>query len=129
MRPILMTSFAFIMGVVPLIVATGAGSEMRRSLGTAVFSGMIGVTFFGIFLTPVFFYVIQGIGDQPLITTERWQRIASAVVGGLLGGVAGFLLAGIGIGALPWGPIVGACVGALIVPIVIGVHQILRRAS
>ena len=60
LRPILMTSFAFIFGVVPLVVASGAGAEMRRSLGTAVFSGMLGVTIFGIFLTPVFFYVIQG---------------------------------------------------------------------
>src|SRR5258708_30904094 len=51
LRPILMTSFAFIFGVVPLVVSTGAGAEMRRSLGLAVFSGMLGVTFFGIFLT------------------------------------------------------------------------------
>src|SRR5262249_9954632 len=54
LRPILMTSLAFILGVVPLVLASGAGAEMRRSLGTAVFSGMIGVTLFGIFLTPVF---------------------------------------------------------------------------
>jgi len=59
LRPILMTSFAFILGVFPLVVSHGAGAEMRRTLGTAVFSGMIGVTFFGIFLTPVFFYVIR----------------------------------------------------------------------
>ncbi len=59
LRPILMTSFAFILGVVPLVIAHGAGAEMRRSLGTAVFSGMLGVTLFGIFLTPVFFYVIH----------------------------------------------------------------------
>ena len=58
-RPILMTSFAFILGVLPLVVATGAGAEMRQALGTAVFSGMIGVTLFGIFLTPVFFYLID----------------------------------------------------------------------
>ena len=58
LRPILMTSFAFIFGVLPLVFATGAGAEMRRSLGTAVFSGMLGVTTFGIFLTPVFFFVI-----------------------------------------------------------------------
>src|SRR5262249_27007234 len=56
LRPILMTSFAFILGVYPLVIATGAGHEMRHSLGMAVISGMIGVTFFGIFLTPVFFY-------------------------------------------------------------------------
>jgi hydrophobe/amphiphile efflux-1 (HAE1) family protein len=59
LRPILMTSFAFILGVVPLVLAFGAGAEMRRALGLAVFSGMLGVTLFGIFLTPVFFYVIQ----------------------------------------------------------------------
>jgi len=65
LRPILMTSFAFILGVVPLVIATGAGAEMRRSLGTAVFAGMLGVTLFGIFLTPVFFYTIQRFGRQP----------------------------------------------------------------
>ena len=63
LRPILMTSFAFIFGVVPLVIAEGAGAEMRRSLGTAVFSGMLGVTLFGIFLTPVFYYVIQWFGE------------------------------------------------------------------
>ena len=62
LRPILMTSFAFILGVVPLVVATGAGAEMRRTLGMAVFSGMLGVTFFGIFLTPVFYYTITWFG-------------------------------------------------------------------
>ncbi|MDB5306181.1 MAG: bepE 7, partial [Gemmataceae bacterium] len=62
LRPILMTSFAFIFGVVPLVISTGAGAEMRQSLGTAVFSGMLGVTLFGIFLTPVFFSVIQSLG-------------------------------------------------------------------
>jgi multidrug efflux pump len=67
LRPILMTSFAFIFGVVPLVIATGAGAELRRSLGLAVFAGMIGVTLFGIFLTPVFFYVLQwfGPGSHP----------------------------------------------------------------
>jgi multidrug efflux pump subunit AcrB len=59
LRPILMTSFAFSMGVWPLVIALGAGSEMRQALGTAVFAGMIGVTCFGIFLTPVFFSVIM----------------------------------------------------------------------
>ncbi len=59
LRPILMTSFAFILGVVPLVLATGAGAEMRYMLGTAVFFGMLGVTFFGIFLTPVFYYSIM----------------------------------------------------------------------
>jgi multidrug efflux pump subunit AcrB len=64
LRPILMTSFAFILGVVPLMLSEGAGAEMRRTLGTAVFSGMLGVTLFGIFLTPVFFYVIQWVKDR-----------------------------------------------------------------
>ena len=59
LRPILMTSFAFILGVVPLVIASGPGSEMRQALGTAVFSGMLGVTFFGIFLTPVFYVIIR----------------------------------------------------------------------
>jgi multidrug efflux pump len=58
LRPILMTSLAFILGVVPLVLATGAGAEMRKILGIAVFSGMLGVTLFGLFLTPVFFYAI-----------------------------------------------------------------------
>jgi multidrug efflux pump len=59
LRPILMTSFAFILGVVPLVLASGAGAEMRTTLGVAVFSGMLGVTFFGIFLTPVFYFVVR----------------------------------------------------------------------
>jgi multidrug efflux pump len=59
LRPIVMTSFAFILGVVPLVVGKGAGAEMRQSLGTAVFSGMIGVTFFGVVLTPVFYYALM----------------------------------------------------------------------
>ena len=57
LRPILMTSFAFILGVLPLVIATGAGSEMRQSLGTAVFFGMIGVTIFGLIFTPVFYVI------------------------------------------------------------------------
>jgi multidrug efflux pump subunit AcrB len=59
LRPIIMTSFAFILGVFPLVISQGAGAEMRRTLGTAVFFGMLGVTFFGIFLTPVFFYIVR----------------------------------------------------------------------
>jgi multidrug efflux pump len=64
LRPIIMTSVAFILGVVPLVVAEGAGAEMRQSLGTAVFAGMTGVTLLGIFLTPVFFFVIQFFTDN-----------------------------------------------------------------
>jgi multidrug efflux pump len=68
LRPIVMTSFAFILGVVPLVIAEGAGAEMRRSLGSAVFAGMIGVTLFGIFLTPVFYSVIRWLSPAPAMT-------------------------------------------------------------
>jgi hydrophobe/amphiphile efflux-1 (HAE1) family protein len=64
LRPILMTSFAFILGVVPLAIATGAGAEMRQSLGTAVFFGMLGVTFFGLIFTPVFYVVMRKFSRQ-----------------------------------------------------------------
>ena len=59
LRPILMTSIAFIMGVLPMVLSTGAGAEMRQAMGVAVFSGMIGVTFFGLILTPVFYYLLK----------------------------------------------------------------------
>jgi hydrophobe/amphiphile efflux-1 (HAE1) family protein len=62
LRPILMTSIAFIAGVFPLVISTGAGSEMRRAMGVAVFAGMIGVTLFGLFLTPVFYVVLEKLG-------------------------------------------------------------------
>ncbi|HEY7315298.1 MAG TPA: efflux RND transporter permease subunit [Gemmataceae bacterium] len=82
LRPIIMTSFAFILGVVPLVVAEGAGAEMRRSLGVAVFAGMLGVTLFGIFLTPVFFYVIQWFGGRE--TTRKALVPATDVVPSIL---------------------------------------------
>jgi multidrug efflux pump len=74
LRPIVMTSFAFILGVVPLVISEGAGAEMRRTLGTAVFSGMLGVTLFGIFLTPVFYYVIQMFSDWRAERRARWPE-------------------------------------------------------
>ncbi len=80
LRPILMTSFAFILGVVPLLTASGAGAEMRHSLGTAVFSGMLGVTLFGIFLTPVFFYVIESLVETPLFSPERWRHVGRVLL-------------------------------------------------
>src|SRR5499427_5566259 len=64
LRPILMTSFAFILGVLPLMIATGAGAEMRQSLGTAVFYGMIGVTVFGLIFTPVFYVVVRSVTEK-----------------------------------------------------------------
>jgi multidrug efflux pump len=67
LRPILMTSLAFIMGVVPLVISTGAGAEMRHAMGVAVFAGMIGVTLFGLFLTPVFYVLVRAMGgNRPL---------------------------------------------------------------
>ncbi|WP_405121043.1 efflux RND transporter permease subunit [Pseudomonas leptonychotis] len=64
LRPILMTSFAFIMGVVPLVLSSGAGAEMRHAMGVAVFSGMLGVTFFGLLLTPLFYVLIRGFVEK-----------------------------------------------------------------
>jgi multidrug efflux pump len=76
LRPILMTSFAFIMGVVPLVISTGAGAEMRHAMGIAVFSGMLGVTFFGLVLTPVFYVVLRKIsGSKPLQGHHAEQQI------------------------------------------------------
>jgi hydrophobe/amphiphile efflux-1 (HAE1) family protein len=77
LRPILMTSFAFIFGVVPLVVATGAGAEMRQSLGTAVFAGMLGVTFFGLGFTPVFYTLVRAVAL--LRRPRRRVKKASAV--------------------------------------------------
>jgi hydrophobe/amphiphile efflux-1 (HAE1) family protein len=84
LRPILMTSFAFILGVVPLMLATGPGAEMRQSLGTSVFSGMLGVTFFGLIFTPVFYVVCRWLssklpqghnpGPKPTSNPDRIER-------------------------------------------------------
>jgi multidrug efflux pump len=81
LRPIIMTSMAFILGVLPLLFSHGAGAEMRRSLGMAVFSGMIGVTFFGILLTPVFFYLIDTMSESHLFASPRARRAASIALG------------------------------------------------
>ena len=105
LRPILMTSFAFILGVFPLVVAEGPGAEMRRALGTAVFTGMAGVTLFGLFLTPVFYVVLRGISPlkkRPASgsdTTETTRGSASllaimAVPAALSLATAGCMLAG-----------------------------------
>ena len=73
LRPILMTSFAFVLGVVPLVFAHGAGAEMRRSLGTAVFSGMLGVTIFGIVLTPVAFWLVDSTSRGAIQRSPTWR--------------------------------------------------------
>jgi multidrug efflux pump subunit AcrB len=75
LRPIIMTSFAFILGVLPLLTGHGAGAEMRRTLGTTVFSGMLGVTLFGIFLTPMFFFVIDWMGETKFFASPVTRRI------------------------------------------------------
>ncbi len=76
LRPILMTSAAFVMGVLPLAFATGAGAEMRQAMGVAVFAGMIGVTAFGLFLTPVFYVLLRGLaGNRPLKLHGQAPRV------------------------------------------------------
>jgi multidrug efflux pump len=83
LRPIVMTSLSFILGVLPLIISRGAGAEMRRTLGTAVFSGMVGVTLFGIVLTPIFFFTIDWLSGSRLFASRSMRRssvIALAVL-------------------------------------------------
>ena len=84
LRPIVMTSFAFILGVVPLITSRGAGAEMRRILGVTVFSGMLGVTLFGIFLTPVFFYVIDRASETRFFRSRGVHRAGTFILYALL---------------------------------------------
>jgi len=76
LRPILMTSFAFILGVVPLVLASGAGAEMRQALGTTVFFGMLGVTVFGLILTPVFYVVIRKLTTHSKSASQPTTEIA-----------------------------------------------------
>jgi multidrug efflux pump len=86
LRPILMTSLAFILGVFPLVVARGAGAELRWSLGITVFAGMIGVTLFGIFLTPVFFYVLERLSDRAWgPAAAREAKPSASLTGGEVG--------------------------------------------
>jgi multidrug efflux pump len=83
LRPIIMTSFAFILGVVPLIVSHGAGAEMRKALGVAVFSGMLGVTLFGLALTPVFFYTVDWLSEAHLFSSSRLRRVSDIILAAL----------------------------------------------
>jgi multidrug efflux pump len=78
LRPIVMTSLAFILGVLPLIISRGAGAEMRNTLGTAVFAGMLGVTLFGLLLTPVFFFSIDWLGGSHVFASGFMQRVNHA---------------------------------------------------
>jgi len=129
LRPILMTSLAFIIGVIPLAVAAGAGAEMRRSLGIAVFSGMLGVTLFGIFLTPVFFSVIQGLSETRIFTAVATRWAGSTLLSGLAGMGIGFVLAQLGVVRLSWGLQVCGSVGCLSALAVLGLHRIIRQQS
>jgi multidrug efflux pump len=129
LRPILMTSFAFILGVFPLVISSGAGAEMRKSLGIAVFSGMIGVTFFGIFLTPVFFSVIQGIGETRFFSHPTVQWIASCLVSGLIGLACGYLLEQLRVVLPYWGMAIGAGLGVLAAVAVRGIHARIRGGA
>ncbi len=79
-RPIIMTSLAFILGAFPLLISQGAGAEMRRTLGNAVFSGMLGVTLFGIFLTPVFFFTIGKMGESRLFSWWPLQLLSRCLL-------------------------------------------------
>jgi multidrug efflux pump subunit AcrB len=79
LRPILMTSIAFIMGVTPLVMSTGAGAEMRQAIGIAVFSGMLGVTFFGLFLTPVFYVLLRAAVKSRLVSHHPQSATEGAV--------------------------------------------------
>ncbi len=81
LRPILMTSLAFILGVLPLAIATGAGAEMRQALGVAVFSGMIGVTLFGLLFTPVFYVVVRWLGRLGRSEKPRTETVAPTAAG------------------------------------------------
>ncbi|HWB00580.1 MAG TPA: multidrug efflux RND transporter permease subunit [Pirellulales bacterium] len=113
LRPILMTSLAFVLGVVPLVMATGAGAEMRQSLGIAVFSGMLGVTAFGLLFTPVFFSVIEGLSERPIFAPVRTQWLVSMQIGGLVGLAIGWLSWKANFVELGPGIVAGACLGAL----------------
>jgi multidrug efflux pump len=122
-RPILMTSLAFVLGVVPLILSSGAGAEMRRSLGIAVFWGMLGVTLFGVFLTPVFFVLIQRAVDAKLFSSVLSRYATASVIGGLIGLTVGLLLARMGavnlreVRGIQLAAAYGAGLGAVVVPV------------
>jgi multidrug efflux pump len=121
LRPIVMTSFAFIFGVLPLMNASGAGAEMRRSLGVAVFSGMLGVTLFGIVLTPVFFYVVQATGEVLAFRFPRLTAVLSYLAGSAVSAAFGFLVHRLDPTLVPWepdvpwAPIIGALAGLLLI--------------
>ncbi len=117
LRPILMTSIAFIAGVFPLVISSGAGSEMRRAMGVAVFSGMIGVTVFGLLLTPVFYVVLMQLGRRGKKTAKQSTPLVTSPPGasGPLPSGAAHLLLALGIAAGTAASSVSATAGTLTV--------------
>src|SRR6185312_14780278 len=104
LRPILMTSIAFIAGVFPLVKSHGAGAEMRQAMGIAVFSGMIGVTLFGLFLTPVFYVVLMKLGLKKKAAPKESSgpALGSASAGAVAGLVAVALLSTVSSSQAGW---------------------------
>jgi multidrug efflux pump subunit AcrB len=129
LRPILMTSFAFVIGVIPLAVAAGAGAEMRRSLGIAVFSGMLGVTLFGIFLTPVFFSVIQGLSETRLFSDVAVRWCGTTLFCACLGMGVAYLLVQLDVVRYSRALETGAAAGLLLGLAVMGARRVIRREA
>jgi hypothetical protein len=127
-----MTSLAFILGVVPLVVASGAGAEMRHSLGTAVFSGMLGVTLFGIFLTPVFFAEIDRFAGAAIFQNRLVRRGVFLTFGAALGLGVGVLLLELGVvWSLPHWLVLSVCsmTGAAVGELVVRGHHAIVPAE
>jgi len=123
LRPIVMTSCAFLLGVVPLIIGSGAGAEMRRALGVAMFCGMLGVTIFGVVLTPTFYYLIQRVGSTRLFSNPKVQTIGTVILAIAAGMVIGFLLWLAAAFSFWWALLVGLVVGLSAGVAVLGVHR------
>ncbi|MEM8678674.1 MAG: multidrug efflux RND transporter permease subunit [Planctomycetota bacterium] len=126
LRPIVMTSCAFILGVVPLIIQSGAGAEMRRSLGVAVFCGMIGVTIFGVLLTPAFYYVIRQLAAPTEHLHHLVRGLCSLLFGITLGGLLGDCLHRV----TPWPRIpcvAGGVAAGILIFLVMGLRRTLAK--
>lgn len=124
LRPIVMTSCAFLLGVVPLIIASGAGAEMRRALGVAMFCGMLGVTIFGLLLTPVFYYVICRCGETRLFSNLWVHRGGSLLIGPTAGAALGLMLWRTENLPFWWALLLGLVVGLFTSSMVLGAHRL-----
>ena len=123
LRPIVMTSCAFLLGVIPLIVGMGAGAEMRRALGVAMFCGMLGVTIFGVVLTPSFYYLIQNVSGTRLFSSVAFQRVGALLLGAGTGALLGLLLGHTGEVNLWWSMAFGLGAGLLAAAAVTGLRR------